>query len=712
MKIKSIILLGLLGLGLCARASAEPVRRRVLALYKSSEGDTAARNQTLALLEQPLESLGFVVDYADASKALPRDEEMGDYRGVITFFRDSDMDNAKAYVAWVGRQVDAGRKFIVFGDIGALQDRQTKAFLTHGQVNAAFEKIGLRFSGFGTANPALIKLVSADKAMSFEEPYTQASADSYVLVRSLEGGATPYLTLSRTDLSDGLSTPVIATRHGGFAAGGPLLYEYKQGDAIKQRWHLNPYAFLSDALGVRNEPHFDAASLNGRRLWMAHIDGDGYLSPADPGRLCGQAMLEEILEKYPLPVSVSIIGDDLAHDERAAVIARRIFALPNIEAASHSQTHPVDWTAKGVDPVSEVNDSVKAIAKLLPEGKRVKLITWSGLCNPPATALGAAESLGLANINGFNGDSGFVNRFDDLYPSRTHLSPMVRHVDGMLQINHRASNDYDLTEKWSDEHRGQFRHVLDTFKRTESGPERPAHVYFHFYSAHAPEALEALSAVLDWSTRQPLARVFVSDYTRIVEDFRSAQISRDADGRVRVRNAGQCRTIVFPDASQRVDFSRSEHVIGYAARQSALYVFLDGAGNHVIALGANPPPAAFVRAAAGWVDNWAVTDAALMFDLRAFGPTDITLAVPADGYYQLTSRPDGGAGRRNFTAVERASKGEISFRVPATGHDQISIEPAGQSRAFANGLRFPVLALSLAAFPVWFFVRARRRLNV
>jgi len=343
MRLKSALLIVLVSLGLAARVSAEPVRRRVLALYKSSEGDTASRNQTLALLEQPLESLGFVVDYADADKGLPANEEMGAYRGVITFFREPDMDDAAAYVAWAARQVDAGRKFVVFGEFGALQDRQSKAYLSHGKVNIAFEKIGLRFDGFGTANPALIDLVDASPSMSFEEPYTKKSADSYVRVRPLDRGATAYLTLSRNDISEGTSTPVVATRHGGFASGGALLHEYRQGDAIKQRWHLNPYAFLSDALGSANAPRLDASSLNGRRLWMAHIDGDGFLSPADPGRLCGQAMLEEVLERHTLPISVSVIGSDIAHDERASAIAKRIFALPSTEAATHTQSHPMDW---------------------------------------------------------------------------------------------------------------------------------------------------------------------------------------------------------------------------------------------------------------------------------------------------------------------------------------------------------------------------------
>src|SRR5258706_10118273 len=105
----------------------------------------------------------------------------------------------------------------------------------------------------------------------------------------------------------------------------------------------------------------------------------------------------------------------------------------------------------------------------------------------------------------------------------------------------------------------------------------------------------------------------------MVEDFRSAQINREDDGRFRVRNAGQCRTVVFPDSADRVvDFTRSDHVIGYDARQGALYVYLDGTGDHTIALADAPPPATFVRGATGWVDDWAVRDAQISFGLRAF----------------------------------------------------------------------------------------------
>ncbi len=712
MMIRRLILLGA-ALACVAAAQAQPteIKRRVLALYKSSEGDSAAHNQTASLLEQPLESLGLAVDYADADNALPAD--MSPYRGVVTFFRGPVMTNAKDYLAWMNRQTAAGRKFVVFGEIGAMRDRASGNFLSHQDLNRSLTALGLRYEGFGTADPDRISLVSAAPLLSFEEPFTAASVGSYHQVLALSADATAYLTLNRTDLADGKSTPVLATKTGGYAARDYLLYEYRQADLTKQRWHLDPYAFLTETLGLESDPHFEAATLNGRRLWMAHIDGDGFLSPSESGILCGQVILERILSVYRMPISVSVVSSDLDRDSRALGIARAMFALPHVEAASHSASHPLDWSAPTVDLAAEIDGSITTMnERVMPEGKKVALFTWSSLANPPAEALRRLSALGVANINGLNGDTGFTNRFDQLYPSRTHLSPMTRRIDGMMQFYHRASNDFDLTSGWSKDHLDGYQNIIETFERTAAQPETPAHAYFHFYSGESVKSLRALCSVFDWATRHEVSPVLVSDYTKLVSDFQTAALARDDDGRTVVSNAGDCRTVVFSKPGESVDFSRSENVVGFADRNGKLYVFLDGSHRHVIALSSQPQAQASVVSAAGWVDARETEGDTLLLETRSFGRTELDVRVPKKGAYELrVTAADDTNGQRPYVAIAGVANGVAHFHFDGSGHDTVRISPTTATAGAARRAGLPLLAFSLFAFPLWTLSRARRRLK-
>ena len=83
-----------------------------------------------------------------------------------------------------------------------------------------------------------------------------------------------------------------------------------------------------------------------------------------------EAFLEDLLARHALPVTGSIISDDLGRDPRAVEMAKKIFSLAHVEAASHSASHPLDWTAAGVDAAREVAASVRELnARAMPEGR-------------------------------------------------------------------------------------------------------------------------------------------------------------------------------------------------------------------------------------------------------------------------------------------------------------------------------------------------------
>jgi peptidoglycan/xylan/chitin deacetylase (PgdA/CDA1 family) len=195
---------------------------------------------------------------------------------------------------------------------------------------------------------------------------------------------------------------------------------------------------------------------------------------------------------------VAVIGDEVKNYPRARDLAQKMFALPNVEPASHSQSHPIDWT--GINIENEISGSIEYLNKTVtPKEKPVRLLTWSGMANPSAPMLRALKATGVPAINGINMAGGFVNRFDALYPSRTHLAPATRRVGTELQINHRAANDYALTNEWAKDDREKYKDILATFKHTRTNPEIPVHVYFHAYSAQNGASLAALTKVLSSS---------------------------------------------------------------------------------------------------------------------------------------------------------------------------------------------------------------------
>src|SRR5204862_449411 len=79
---------------------------------------------------------------------------------------------------------------------------------------------------------------------------------------------------------------------------------------------------------------------NGRRLMVVHIDGDGFINLAEVAGspFAGEVLYSRVLQRYRIPHTVSIIQGEIAPNgmdpkdsPRLEAIARRIFALPNLE---------------------------------------------------------------------------------------------------------------------------------------------------------------------------------------------------------------------------------------------------------------------------------------------------------------------------------------------------------------------------------------------
>src|SRR5947208_15804633 len=89
-------------------------------------------------------------------------------------------------------------------------------------------------------------------------------------------------------------------------------------------------------------------------ILFSHIHGDWFTnkSAVETGQLSAEVVRDQVIKVYPIPITFSIIeaeirgrlvGQKPGDEQVLKEIARSIFALPNVQAGSHSYTHPFFW---------------------------------------------------------------------------------------------------------------------------------------------------------------------------------------------------------------------------------------------------------------------------------------------------------------------------------------------------------------------------------
>jgi hypothetical protein len=598
------------------------VARTVIALYDSKYAEHPRVTPVHSLAEMPLNHLGLIVRYHDIRSGLPPVSSLQDVRGVLTWFTAEGLPNPAGYLRWLDSLADAGKRVVIIGALGALRD-DAGVLVPLADVNRTLARLGWRHDGGWHTATAGVRYVRNDVALlDFERPLPTV-VPPYATVRATAPDAHVALRVEMPSRGNTASDLVIVSPRGAFVAPGYAHFADQTGRREFRQWYLNPFEFFRAAFATDDVPKLDTATLSGRRLYYSHIDGDGWrnLTQIEPFRsqhvIAAQVVLDALIKFAPdLPVTVGAIVGDLDRSwmgtAESLAVAKDIYALPHVEAAIHTYSHPLDWgffddearstrvrrdrddqslRVRGPDIVhsggtakprsyetrpfsvtTEIDEAAAFVNRLLPAGKRVGLVQWTGDTRPFRQVLLHTRRAGLENING--GDT----RFDREFPSAAWVSPLAERVGGELQVYASNSNENTYTDLWRDRFFG-FSFLSKTVQNT-GAPRRlkPFNLYYHMYSGERLSSLNAVLANLAFARSLSIAPIETSRFSRIVQGFFSATLEQEGPLAWRVRNRGALQTVRFETAQKTaVDFERSRGVVGQRRELGSLFAALDEA---------------------------------------------------------------------------------------------------------------------------------------
>jgi hypothetical protein len=413
---------------------------------------------------------------------------------------------------------------------------------------------------------------------------------------------------------------------------------------------VNPYRLFEQGLQLKPMPLPDTTTEAGKRLLMVHHDGDGFASRAEMAGnpYVSQVMLDEIIKKYPLPMTISVVEGETsatgvyAKDSPALEkIARNIFTQPNVEIASHTYSHPFSWSVvAGARSQSslykaynlaipnykptmqrEVQGSIDYVNnRLAPKDKKVAIIHWSGDCNPGQKALLLAEKAGVVSVNG--GDTLPTHS----HPTLTKVGPVGLNKDGVFQVYAPNQNENVYTNNWTGPFYG-FERSLETHQLTES-PRRikPVDIYFHTYLMSKPEGLKSLKKVLDWAMKQDFHPIKMSDYVRKAQDFNRVVVAKAGEGWL-IRGLDHLQQLRIPQTMGYPDLINSVHIAGFNDDKDMRYVHAVGNQARLV-LTNNQPNLPYLISANASVTQFLRTDTGFRLKLSASVPLDFSLNAP------------------------------------------------------------------------------------
>jgi hypothetical protein len=663
------------GLQTVGIGSVEVLPRRILVLQERRPDVSIDDSPGVRFISMPLNYLGYRVEFAETRDPLP-DIGPDRYAGVVVYMDGNVAEQPGRFVSWVGKQIAQGMPVVFMNDFGA-------------SVAGSFaHTLGLKPVKGRVSGP--VEILSRDPMMGFEMPVapdrTQAEA---IQVPEAAG----YRSLLRMRSGTLTYDAAAITPWGGYVLGP---YAVRQNSSNEQsRWVVQPVDFLREALRLPDMPVPDVTTENGRRLLTIHIDGDGFASRAEipGGGFSGEVLFREIFDRYRLPMTMSVIQGELSGDgmypkltAQLEPIARRIFAQPYVELASHTFSHPFAWGRTVPDqPASEgrniegdeafhlaipgytmdlnreIGGSIDYINRTLaPAGKPVSLLLWSGDCQPPAQALKLTARAGVLNMNG--GDT-LITRSN---PSWTAIAPLgINKPDGTFQVFAPNQNENVYTNLWHGPFYG-FERVIETFEMTDRPLRfKPVNIYYHSYSGTKAASLKALRKVYDYVLTQPLLPLHATDYVRKVIDWQDMAVARELTsgagsdsgngGAWIVRGDGNLRNLRWTGKGVP-HVAGARGVTGTSpAPGGGVYLHLDG-GDARFAVGSAPAADTGVQLAEanGIVRDWQRRDGVTTFAFSGYYKPFFRLTGAGQCRVSVDSKPVQGVRERDTLRVDTA----------------------------------------------------------
>ena len=551
------------------------IKRKILVIYTSRfyiQNCDAHR-----LIQLPLEYMGYIVDIKTLKEAIKIKNVIDKYSGIIIVPEIPIKKNSKKFINWLKQRIKNKNKIVFLENFGVpVKDLSFLGIKSFSNKASLFEKF---------------KIIKKSKIVGFESPIPPTLPR--VLIYS-KGGI-----LVMKNAKNQLFSPISITKWGGYAI-NPYIFNGFSSDV---KWIINPFKFLKKALRLKDFPKPDFTTENGMRVFFSHIDGDGATDKVDfdPKKIACEETKDAILEKYPIPIGVSFVvaaiepyGVYPKTSKRVLKCVKETFALKNVEPASHTYSHPFFWRKaqklegytlpKGYNlPIrnykfslyKEIVGSCKILSKLAPKNKPVKLIFWSGNCQPSAKALAIAYKHGILNING--GDT-IIRKYHDYL---SNIAPAGIKKGKYYQVYDAEQDEYIYTYGFTKNFWG-YKNVIQTFKLTNK-PRRlePIDIYFHFYTTSKLAALNALKYVLDWCLKQNIIPLTVSEYIKKVLDFYHTVVGKEGNYWI-VKTNGNIRTLRVNKNFDYPDIANSKGVVGWYDFNNQRYINLNGSGFYKI----------------------------------------------------------------------------------------------------------------------------------
>lgn len=613
-----------LGIGL-----VEVVPRKVLVVLGDNFGIGENTVNAFDLISFPLEYMGYVPILVAADESLPQEVLKGRYAGVIAWLDKPMIKHHAFFQKWIFQQIQQGLPVVFIQNFG-FSPSETQ-----------LQSLGLK-KGSDPLHPGKIAITYQDKSIMGYEIMPQPNPVSFLSLNALKGQALLKIKAESGEQQD----PVAVTSWGGYALDPFYVVSFPNGES---KWVINPFDFFKRALQLPEIPIPDVTTDYGRRILTIHVDGDSFISriPWKNDEYAAELMLKEIFMHYSFPTTVSIIQREFELIQPAEAIyvrlkkvAQETFALPWINIATHTYSHPLLWNklVEGKPNTKvlsypdknylfnydkEINGSTAFINQYLaPKDKKVSAIFWSGDGNVQEKPLKLADQIGLRNINGF------AKKYTNQFKSVTNLNSYGRYVGKYLQVFSPIPNEFQYTQEWSPPYYA-FEQAIHTFELTDQ-PDRykPISIYYHFYSAVDQAAFRALKRVYEWASAQYTIPLQINDYIEKVWGFYRTVIAKSDDSSFLVTNNGALREMRWNQASEFPDMEKSRNVVGFNVHNKHNYIHLGPQSETWLNFTQQAPSQPYLLDANAEVIQWETTahKKEIQFVLKGYMPLSFKLA--------------------------------------------------------------------------------------